>query len=468
MRVLAPFIVLACILIGLVGGCKVGPDYVRPAFDSTLLYREPAHTDASIGKEPYWRVYDDVVLQGYVKRALDSNLDLVAAMARIDAARAQITIANADLFPQFGVAGEVAGFKNSENRYPGVGSDAFLGPKGVFGIFGTLSWELDIFGRIRRGTEAQRALYLSTEASLRAAQVSIAASVATAYISLRRFDQLKDIVDSNLASRREYERLARTLFEGGKTSELDWRQAEGELQRVEAIRPIVVAAIAQTENALNVLMGRTPGNALERGKTLSQQQVPATLPAGLPSDLLLRRPDVVAAEQRLIAANARVGQAVAAMYPRFVLSATGGFQTLDGAPIFDANSVMWNAAGNVVQPLFQGGRLQAGVEVADATVMELVSVYRGSILQAIQEVNDALVEVEQRRLEVNARVASVQSNRAVLRLSELRYRYGAAPYLQVLDAQRSLLDAQRGEVEARTDLYFGYIKLYRALGGGWR
>ncbi len=449
-------------------GCKVGPDYARPSVPTPDGWRERVRTDTSIGTEPYWRVYDDPILQGYVRQALDSNLDLVAAVARIDAARAQITIANADLYPQLGVDASASGFRNSENRYPGIGSDAFLGPSGVFGLLGTLSWELDIFGRIRRGTEAQRAQYRATEEAYRAARVSLVSAVAETYIMLRRLDLLKEIIDSNLASRRQYERLARTLFEGGKTSELDWRQAEGELRRVESELPVVVFGIAQTENALNVLLGRPSGMAIERGKPLTQQSFPSTLPSGLPSDLLVRRPDVVAAEQRLIAANARVGQAVAAMFPRFAINATGGFQTLDGAPVFDANSLMWNAAGNVVQPLFQGGRLSAQVDVADASTMELVAAYRQTILQATREVNDALVEVNQRRLEVEATVGGVRSNKDVLRLSELRYRYGATPYLQVLDAQRSLLDAQRREVEARAALYGAYINLYKALGGGWR
>jgi NodT family efflux transporter outer membrane factor (OMF) lipoprotein len=449
-------------------GCKVGPDYVRPDVAMPDGWRERVRTDTSIGAEPYWRVYDDVVLQGYIKRSLDSNLDLVAAMARIDAARAQVTVANADLYPQLGVDASATGFKNSPNRYPGVASDAFVGPSGVFGILGTLSWELDIFGRIRRGTEAQRAQLRATEESYRAASVSIVAAVAETYIAIRRLDLLKEIIDSNIASRRTYERLARTLFEGGKTSELDWRQAEGELRRVEAELPVVVFGIAQAENALNVLLGRPPGIAIDRGKPLTQQSIPSSLPSGLPGDLLVRRPDIVAAEQRLIAANARVGQAVASMYPRFAISATGGFQTLDGAPVFDANSLLWNAVGNVVQPVFQGGRLSAQVDVADASTMELVAVYRQTILQAMREVNDALVELQQRRAEVESTAGSVRSVRDVLRLSELRYRYGATPYLQVLDAQRSLLDAQRRDVDARAKLYAAYINLYKALGGGWR
>ncbi len=463
-------IVLMCCALVLVAldGCKVGPDYKRPDIVTPDGWRERVRTDTSLGEEPYWRVYDDAVLHGYIKRSLDSNLDLLAVMARIEAARAQVTIANSGLFPTLGVNGDVSGFANSENRYPGVSGDAFLGPTGVFGLMATLSWELDVFGRIRRGTEAQRAQLRATEEAYRASRVSIVSAVSETYITLRQLDMLKEIIDSNLASRREYERLAKTLFEGGKTSELDWRQAEGELRRVEAELPVVKIAIAQTENALNVLLGRQPGLAVERGKSLSQQNVPTALPSGLPSQLIERRPDVVAAEQRLISANALVGRAIAEQFPRFAINATGGLQSLDGATVFDANSLMWNAAGNVAQPLFQGGKLAAQVDVADANTKEAVALYRQSILVAFKEVNDALVDVVQRRSEVDATVAGVKSNRDVLRLSELRYRYGATPYLQVLDAQRSLLDAQRKEVAARAAWYIAYIKLYKALGGGWR
>lgn len=463
-------IVLVCCALVLVAleGCKVGPDYRRPDIVTPDGWRERVRTDTSLGEEPYWRVYDDAVLHGYIKRSLDSNLDLMAVMARIEAARAQVTIANSGLFPTLGVNGDVSGFANSENRYPGVTSDAFIGPTGVFGLMATLSWELDVFGRIRRGTEAQRAQLRATEEAYRASRVSIVSAVSETYITLRQLDMLKEIIDSNLASRREYERLARTLFEGGKTSELDWRQAEGELRRVEAELPVVKIAIAQTENALNVLLGRQPGLAVERGKSLSQQNVPTALTSGLPSQLIERRPDVVAAEQRLIAANALVGRAIAEQFPRFAINATGGLQSLDGSTVFDANSLMWNAAGNVAQPLFQGGKLAAQVDVADANTKEAVAQYRQSILVAFKEVNDALVDVVQRRSEVDATVAGVKSNRDVLRLSELRYRYGATPYLQVLDAQRSLLDAQRKEVAARAAQYIAYIRLYKALGGGWR
>jgi HAE1 family hydrophobic/amphiphilic exporter-1 len=448
--------------------CKVGPDYVRPSLPISDTWRERARTDSSFAIEPHWRVYEDQVLTTYISTALDSNYDVQATLARIEAARANVTIANSELFPQLGLGGSATGIRNSANRVAVLNPGAALGPTGIFGIMGTLSWELDIFGRIRRGAEAQTAQLRASEASYRASRLIISAAVAEAYITLRKFDALRQIIDSNLASRREYERLARTLFEGGKTSELDWRQAEGELRRVEAEVPVINTAIAQTENALNVLLARPIGTDVQRGTTLTQQRVPADVAVGQPSELLQRRPDVIIAEQRVIAANALIGRAIAEQYPRLSLSVGGGVEALSGQPLIDANSLMWNAVGNLVQPIFQGGRLAAQVDAADASTRAAVAEYQRTVVVAFREVNDAMVDLRNRRIEVTSASGVVTSNREVLRLSELRYRYGATPYLQVLDAQRSLLDAQRRELDAKTSLYLAYVALYRALGGGWR
>lgn len=467
MRRGAMMILLIALGIG-VQSCMVGPDYKRPALPTSDAWRERARTDSSISVEPHWRVYDDPVLSQYITTALDSNFDVLATMARIDAARANVTIANSALFPQLGLGGSATGIRGSANSSAGLNPGAMLGPNGIFGIMGTLSWELDVFGRIRRGAEAQTAQLRASEASFRASRLLISAAVGETYITLRKLDALRQILDSNLATRREYERLARTLFEGGKTSELDWRQAEGELRRVEAEVPVINTAIAQTENALNVLLARPIGTDVLRGSTLTQQRVPSELAVGQPSELLQRRPDVIIAEQQVIAANALIGMAVAEQYPRLSLAVGGGVYALSGQPLLDANSLIWNAVGNLVQPIFQGGRLAAQVDAADATTRASVAQYQRTVVIAFREVNDAMVDLRNRRLEVVSASGVVAANRDVLRLSELRYRYGAAPYLQVLDAQRSLLDAQRRELDARANLYLAYIALYRALGGGWR
>jgi len=278
---------------------------------------------------------------------------------------------------------------------------------------------------------------------------------------------MKEIIDTNIATRREYTRLAKTLFEGGKNSELDYRQAEAELRRVEAQEPQIRTAIAQAENAMNVLLNRVIGTPVRRGNLLSEQSLPPEVPSGLPSQLLERRPDIVMAEQELIAANAEIGVATAQLFPRVAIAGEVGLQSLNANNVFDVNSLAWQAGANLAQPIFNAGKNFARVDVADAHTMEMVAAYQTTVINSFRDVNDALVALNNSRAIVRAQAASVEATREVLRLSELRYRYGAAPYLQVLDAQRSLLTAQESETAARADQYRSLIFLYRALGGGW-
>lgn len=457
----------AIVGIALLSGCAVGPDYQRPSVSAPSSWRDQTQTDSSFANMPYFKVYQDPVLQDHISTALQGNLDIVAAEARIKAAQAQVTFTKADMYPNVGVNAEGGAFTMSKNRMPGFSPELLDGIRGSFGLSAILNWELDIFGRIRRSTEAQRAYLAATEAARRAAVVSLVGAVAETYITLRQLDRLKEIIDTNIASRREYARLAKTLFQGGKTSELDYRQAEAELRRVEAQEPQVRIQIAQAENAMNVLLNRVIGTPVRRGNTLEQQSVPPEVPSGLPSQLLERRPDVVMAEQELIAANAEIGVATAQLFPRVAIAGDVGVSSINADNLFDANSFAWQAMGNLAQPVFNAGKNLARVDAADARTMEMVAGYQSTVLNAFRDVNDALVAVNNSRAIVRAQTASVESTREVLRLSELRYRYGAAPYLQVLDAQRSLLTAQESEVAAMADQYRALIFLYRALGGGW-
>lgn len=455
------------VVVSVLAGCAVGPDYQRPDVSVPSAWRDQGITDSAFANLPYFKVYQDPVLQDHIATALQGNLDLAAAEARIMAARAQVTFTKADLYPNVGVNAEGGAFTMSKNRMPGFSPELLDGIRGSFGLSAVLNWELDIFGRIRRATEAQRAYLAATEAARRATVVSLVGAVAETYITLRQLDRLKEIIDSNIATRREYVRLAKTLFQGGKTSELDYRQAESELRRVEAQEPQVRIQIAQAENAMNVLLNRVIGTPVRRGNTLEQQSLPPEVPSGLPSQLLERRPDVVMAEQELIAANAEVGVATAQLFPRVAIAGDVGLSSINADNLFDANSLAWQAAGNLAQPVFNAGKNISRVDAADARTMEMVAGYRSTVLNAFRDVNDALVAVNNARSIVRAQTASVEATREVLRLSELRYRYGAAPYLQVLDAQRSLLTAQESEVAAMADQYRALIFLYRALGGGW-
>jgi len=363
----------SCFAISLLAvGCAVGPDYSRPHVSIPTKWRDQQGMDSSIAGMSYWKLYNDPQLQEYIKAALDSNLTILASMARIKQAEAEITFTKADLYPNVGIGASGGAFQLSKNRYPGFSPDLLDGVRGAFGLGAILNWELDIFGRVRRATEAQRALLAASEAAQRAAIVSTVSSVAETYITLREFDRLKEILDTNLVARREYAKLAETLFKGGKTSELDFRQAEAELKRVEANVPVVNTAIAQTENALNVLIGRTPGTPVRRGTSLEGQSQPPTVPAGLPSSLIERRPDVVQAEQELVAANAEIGVATAQLFPRITLSGNAGWQSLSVDNLVSPSSFAFQAGGELLQPLFNAGKNIARVDAADARMQQLM------------------------------------------------------------------------------------------------
>lgn len=450
-------------------GCTVGPTYQRPSVVMPATYRSAVASDSvSIGDVGLAAMYRDTVLQRYIARALDSNLDIIATFGRIQAATAQVTIARSDLFPTLDLQASAGAMQMSKNRFPGFSEDLIGGVRGNLGVSTVLSWELDLFGRIRRQTEAEQARLRASEFARRAAQVQTIAAVARTYFQILRLDRLSELMDSTIASRREYVRLARTLFEGGKTSELDLRQAEGELQRVLATAAPITALVQQTENALNVLMGQAPGLPVQRGQKLADQTMMESLPTGLPAGLLNRRPDVLEAEYDLVAANANIGVATAQLFPRIALAGDVGLQSLQAGDLFDVNSLAYTAVGNVVQPLFAAGRNLARVDGAEGLYAQQEARYRRAVLQAIADVNDAWALLKASQQRRAAARQSVEANQAVLRLSELRYRYGTAPYLQVLDAQRSLLQSQQEAVDAEYVLIEAHVVLYRALGGGWQ
>ena len=464
MRSVALLVVSAFVFVG----CAVGPDYERPEFPIPEAYRaQPVPDSQTMADLGFTELYQDPILQEYIAAALDSNLDLIAAYGRINEADAEVTMAKADLFPRLDLSGDVGAMQMSKNRFPGFSDELVGGVRGNFGLSGVLSWELDLFGRIRRTTEMQNAMLNASIAGQHAAIVSTISAVASTYFRLLQMDRFKQIFDSSLVSRREYSKLAKTLYEGGKSSELDYQQALAEEHRVAFFIPQMETQIAQLENALNVLMARPPGTPIRRGALLEDQYTPADVPAGLPAGLMNRRPDVLEAEQLLVAANANVGVATAQLFPRIAVAGDAGLSSLQANQMFDPNSFTWQAVGNLSQPLFNAGKNLSRVDAAEGAYVQQEARYRQVVLNAYREVNDQMVAYVNSRDRLAAATRAVASNRQVLRLSELRYRYGTAPYLQVLDAQRSLLTAQRREAQAKSEQMLALVNLYRALGGGW-
>ena len=449
-------------------GCKVGPNYKRPTIVTPDKWREMEAANASVAELPWWEMFQDPQLQELIRIALVENKDLKIAVERIEEARAIYGFTRSDLYPAVDANAGVGGIRFSEGSLShtpeadrGISTD-----RPIFTLGLGLSWELDFFGRIRRATEAQRANLLATEEARRTVVLTLVSDVARAYMELRDFDRRLEIARRTLDSRREYVELARVRFEGGLTSEVDWRQAQAEYYRTEAFVHDFERLVAQKENEISVLLGRNPGAVL-RGRTLEEQPVPPAVPPGLPSELLERRPDIRQAEQELVAANARIGEAKAMLFPRISLTASYGFASTELDQLLDASSQSGFIFGQLLQPLFNAGKNRRRVEARESQFRQAATSYERTIIRAFREVEDSLVAHRKAGDQLVAQRERVQAERKVLELAELRYRGGVAPYLEVLDAQRALFNAEIELTQVTSDRVVTLIRLYKSLGGGW-
>jgi multidrug efflux system outer membrane protein len=454
------------------GGCALGPNYKRPAVPTPPVWRDiPAAEAQTLANTPWWELFDDPQLQELIRIALVENRDLKIAVERIEEARARYGYTRADLYPALDV-GATAGhlrFNSGSLVHTPEGDTASPTEATETPIFATsanLTWEIDFFGRIRRASEAERALFMGTQEGRRATVLALVADVARAYFELRDFDRRLDIAQRTIASRREYVELARDRFQGGLTPELDMRQAEAELRRVEAVVFDLERAVRQKENEISVLIGRNPGPVM-RGREVEAQKLPAAVPAGLPSELLERRPDVREAEETLAAATANIGEAKALLFPRIALTGSFGFSSTDLDTLFDGPSKSWNIIGNLLQPIFNAGKNRRRVEIAESRQRQFLYDYEATILQAFRETEDALIGYRKIGEQREAQGRRVVAERKVLELAELRYRGGVSAYLEVLDAQRSLFGAEIDEAQTIGSHLVSLVQLYKALGGGW-
>ncbi len=456
----------------LASGCTLGPDYQRPATDAPVNFREiPTAEAESLADTAWWDLFEDPRLQELIRTALAENRDLKIAAERVEEARARYGFARSYLWPSIGVGANAGRLRTSEGSLTHTPQADLLGggrdnDRSIYTASADVSWEIDLFGRIRRTTEAEQALFLGTQEAQRGVVLTLVADVARAYFELGDFDRRLAIARRTVESRREYVQLAKDLFDGGKTPEVDFRQAEAELYRVEAIVAELERAVALKENELSVLLGRNPG-ALLRGHPIEAQKLPEAVPAGLPSDLLDRRPDIRAAEQTLAAATANIGAAKALLFPRIALTGSYGVASTDFDDLFESSSKSWNVIGNVLQPIFEGGRNHRRVEITESQQRQALYGYESTVLDAFRETEDALVTYRTVGDQRAAQTGRVQAERKVLELAELRYRGGVTAYLEVLDAQRSLFDSELAESEAIGNHLIALVRLYKALGGGW-
>jgi len=445
----------------LTAGCAVGPNYKRPSVDVPGTYRGATPPAESLADQKWWEVFQDQQLQGLIRTALQQNYDVRIAATRILQAQAQVGITRAGQLPTIGGGAQVLDDRYAQTKpYPQYDTSSTQ-----VGL--SLGWDLDFWGKYRRATEAARANLLATEWARQAVISTLVSDVATAYFQLRALDLQLEISRRTLASRRDSLQLTQKLANGGATSMLDVRQAEQLVFTAAETIPDLERRIEQQENFLSTLLGNNPG-PIARGMKLTEQPHAPDVPAGLPSSLLERRPDIRAAEAQLIAANAQIGVAKAAYFPDISLTATAGFQSSALTNLFTGPARMWNFEGSLAQPIFAGGKIRSGVKFSEARQQEALLTYRQTIQQAFRGVSDALVEYRKDREFRQQQQQLVLSAQDAAQLSEVRYRGGAASYLEVLTNETNYFAAEQGLAQAQLNELVGLVRVYRSLGGGWQ
>jgi NodT family efflux transporter outer membrane factor (OMF) lipoprotein len=463
-----PIVVAAATLTG----CVVGPNYNRPSVLTPATFRAPAPLPqdqaASLADLKWFEVFRDEKLQELIREALVQNYDLLDAVARVEQAQANLGIVRSNSMPQAGAGASVQFTRLSRDGQIPISPAFVTSQNRTWGqaTLSLLSYEVDLWGRLRRETEAARAGLLSADENRKAVISSLVAEVAAAYFQLQQLDYQLDIAKSTLDTRRESLRLVQERRSGGVATLLDLRQAEELVSSAAQRVPVLQQQIEQTENRISLLLGRNPGDVL-RGRFL-EQVIPPDVPAGLPSSLLDRRPDIRAAEQTLIAANANIGAAQAAYFPKISLTGLVGGQSTALTSLFSGPATAWSFIPQVTQPIFTGGRLKSTVRYAEADRDRAVIAYRRSIQTAFTEVSDALSarqRTRESRIEEERLVAALQDRK---RLAYVRYRGGIDTQLNALDADRDLFEAELTLARIRHDELVSVVQLYKALGGGWQ
>jgi multidrug efflux system outer membrane protein len=459
------FVIWLSSFVILLGGCALGPNYKRPAVASPTNYRFATSLNTnSLADLPWWQVFKDPLLQDLIGTALTNNYDLKQAVARVEQARQQVIVTRSPLFPQIGYNGTAGRGRNALFNSP-AGLEGRTETSGLITL--NAAWEIDIWGRIRRLTEAARAQYLATDEVRRGVTITLVSDVASAYFQLLQFDQELEIQRSATNAYAETYRIFNEKRINGVSSRLETDRAAAALANAAAIIPQIELEIATTENQLNVLLGRTPG-PVPRGSPLGGRQLPPEIPAGLPSALLQRRPDVLASEQSLIAASATIGANLANFFPQIGLTTFLGRVSPELSAFTSGSANAWNVGATLAGPVFQGGQLLAQYRGAKASFEGAKAAYEQSVLTAFQEVSSALIS-RQKLAEV--RVFDEQAATALtssVQIATERYMNGKSSYYEVLQAQQELYPTQRSLVQAQANELISVVQLYKALGGGWQ
>jgi multidrug efflux system outer membrane protein len=460
-KLIVAFLVMLC------SGCAVGPNYKKPAVPVPPGYRgAPAEQTGKSGAESFadqkwWDAFQDEALRDLIQTALKQNYDVRIAAARILEARAQLGITRADQLPTVAASAASVNERIPQSaRIPSIETTANQ-------VSVSLAWELDFWGKFRRATESARATLLSQEWARRQVISSLVSDVASAYFQLRELDLELEISRQTLASRTDSLRLTQVLADHGATSMLDVRQAEQLVYGAAASIPDLEQRIEQQENFISTLIGKNP-ESIARGRKLVDQPHALEVPAGLPSSLLERRPDIRQAEQQLIAANAQIGVAKADYFPRIALTGSGGYQSSALSSLFAGQAGLWTFGVNAVQPVFEGGRIRNRVRLAQAQTEEATLFYQRTVQQAFRDVSDALVGYSKSQEFRSQLEQLTHSAEEATKLSNMRYKGGAASYLEVLDSDTRYFLAQISLAQAQLRELQSLVQIYRSLGGGWQ
>jgi outer membrane protein, multidrug efflux system len=454
----------------LMTGCaSAGPDYVRPDMSPPAAFRDAGaqQSPETLADIPWWQVFDDKALQDLIREAIAHNYDLRVAIARVQEARALARVARSFLYPDIGLSAFTSGNQVSRNSQPPlIGEDedrAFANTS----ITATMAWELDLFGRIRRDSEAAFARYLASEEGRRAVLITLVSDVAQSYFLLRELDLQRVVALRTLTLNDQTVQYYRDRLAGGVSNRLELDSAVANRSLTAASVPDIERQVAILENAISVLVGRPPG-AVTRGRTLEEQMVPPDIPVGVPATLLERRPDVVEAEQLLVAANADVGAAKALFYPTISLTGSVGTVSGDLSDLLKGQSVIWSIGANLLQPIFNAGRIRGNYDAARARFDGAIAEYQQAAINAYREVADALIAIQKLAAVRVEQEAGVVALRDASQLSRERYDIGLSSYLEVLIADQELFERELDLASTRGDELRALAQLYRALGGGWQ
>ena len=453
-------------ILTLAGCAAVGPDYVPPASKIPEQWHTVADPAVVTGKaviQDWWTVFDDPILTRLVGEAAAGSLDLKTAVARVKEARARIGVAAGVFYPQLDAVGEFARQRGSENTIVGIGEEANQVAMGL-----DSSWEIDVFGRIRRSVEAATANYQASREDRRDVQVSLFAEVARTYLTVRTLQARLAATEGNIKSQRQVLSLTQTRFKYGLAADLDVAQAEDVLANSEAQVPPLRSALTQAINTIAVLLGRPPGAVHDKLTPVEPIPIPpAELTVGLPVDLLRQRPDIRRAEREVAAQTARIGVATADLYPTFSLLGTIGVEATNVGDLFTSGSHFYTVGPTVRWNIFAGGSIRSQIQVEDARTEQALLQYEQTVLNALNEAENAMTAYLEERNRIDALERSVAAARRTLKLAIQLYKDGLRDFQNVLDAERNVFNVENQLAEANGNIAINLVQIYRALGGGW-